>query len=198
MLMSVAAETFPTIAAQQEGTSASPAEALSSIAQPLLREMPAMLEYRAEADPDAEFIPKTIAGFALGALAMGVCLDLGESWMRHPEITFQKMLPDFLVRFTFMLGIVGVSTSLLLVGLKVRADHVKEALYARHWLNSIGTGGLYAFMVWGPWFLMNEKIYINQYAAAALWMAVMAFPLFAAKWTIGPHRELPRPEVVQK
>ena len=99
------------------------------------------------------------------------------------------------MRFTFMLGIVGVSTSLLLVGLKVRADHVKEPLYARHLLNSMGTGSLYAFLVWGSWFLINEKIYINQYAAAALWMAVMAFPLMAAKWTIGPHTHLPRSDL---
>ena len=68
-----------------------------------------------------------------------------------------------------------------------------KTLYAKHWLNSIGTGAAFALLVWGPWALQNHAIMINRFLAAGIWMVVMMFPIFAAKWTIGPHKELPRP-----
>ena len=159
----------------------------------LLSEVPALLEYRSEADPDAEFIPKTVAGYALGALAMGITLDLAETLVSNPHDSFRELVPGMMVRFAFMLGIVGVSTSLLLVGLKVRADRSAVPLYARHWLNSIGTGAAYALMMYGPWVIFNHSIIINRFLAAAILMLILSFPAVAAKWTIGPHRELARP-----
>lgn len=155
-------------------------------AVPLLRQVPALLEYRGEADPDVEFIPKTVAGFALGAMAMGVSLDLCEALFLHHDPGM--LIPaGMLTRFAVMLGLTAVATSLLLVGLKVRAERSPVPLFARHWLNSLGTGALYALMVWGPWVLMTHQFFINRYVAASIWMALMAFPALAAKWTIGPH-----------
>jgi hypothetical protein len=90
-------------------------------------------------------------------------------------------------------GIDGVAASLLLVGLKVRADHYGEDLFARHWLNSIGTGALYAFMIAGPWVLLDHGILINRFVAAGVWMLLMACPAIAAKWTVGPQPRLARP-----
>ena len=172
----------------------SPAEAISRRTQPLLLEVPSLLEYRSEADPDAEFIPKTVAGFSLGAMLMGVCLDLAETLFVQHANPFGAMLPGMITRFAFMLGITGVSASLLLVGLKVRADHVATPLYSKHWLNSIGTGSIYALMMFLPWVrLSNHGITVNRFLAAMIMMAIMTFPAIAAKWTIGPHRELPRP-----
>ncbi|HVT79774.1 MAG TPA: hypothetical protein VHM90_03885 [Phycisphaerae bacterium] len=188
--MSVLVESFPTSHAP---IAESPAEAISRAAQPLLQEVPALLEYRSEADPDAEFIPKTVAGFSGGALLMGVCLDLAETLFVQHANPFGAMLPGMITRFAFMLGITGVSASLLLVGLKVRADHVATPLYARHWLNSIGTGAIYALMMFLPWVVYNHGITVNRFLAAVIMMAIMTFPAIAARWTIGPHRELPRP-----
>jgi len=103
--MSILAESLPQ----------SPAPTLPVV--PLLREMPSLLEYRSEADPDAEFIPKTVAGFALGALTMGVGLDFAETLLTHSGASISQLLPGMVMRFAFMLGIAGVSTSLLLVAL---------------------------------------------------------------------------------
>ncbi len=170
-----------------------PADALSRMAQPLLREMPALLEYRSEADPDAEFIPKTVAGFSLGALAVGICLDMAETLWTHHTQPFSALLPGMVTRFAFMLGIVGVSASLLLVGLKVRADHHREPLYSKHWLNSIATGAAFAAMMYFSWALVAHSITINRFVAAVVLMVILTFPAIAAKWTIGPHQQLPRP-----
>jgi hypothetical protein len=170
----------------------SPAEAISRVAQPLLQEVPSLLEYRSEEDPDAEFIPKTIAGFALGTLAMGVCLDLAETLFVHQAQPFSELLPGMVTRFAFMLGITGVSTSLLLVGLKVRADHYAKPLYAKHWLNSISTGAGYALLMFLPWLVYNHGVTVTRFLAAVVLMAIMSFPAIAAKWTIGPHREFAR------
>jgi len=179
--MSILAESLPQ----------SPAPTLPVV--PLLREMPSLLEYRSEADPDAEFIPKTVAGFALGALTMGVGLDFAETLLTHSGASISQLLPGMVMRFAFMLGIAGVSTSLLLVALKVRADRSQVQLYAKHWLNSIGTGASYALMMFAPWIIFNHAIIINRFLAAAILMMILAFPAAAAKWTIGPHKELPRP-----
>lgn len=165
---------------------------LQPFASPAVQQ-PALLEYRGESDPDGEYIPKTIAGFALGTLAMGFCLDIGERVLLHMGESFKQVMPDFGMHVVFILGIVGVSTSLFLVGLKVRADHAAVTLYAKHWLNSIGTGAFYAFLVWLPWALIEHGISVNRFLAVAFWMCVMAFPAIAAKWTIGPHRTLSRP-----
>ena len=124
--MSILLETYPSRAPE------SAAESLARAAQPLLQEVPALLEYRSEADPDAEFIPKTVAGFALGALVMGVGLDMAETVFVQHANPFGPMLFGMITRFAFMLGITGVSASLLLVGLKVRADHVNVPLYSKH------------------------------------------------------------------
>jgi hypothetical protein len=153
---------------------------------PVLGASPMLLEYRSEADPEAEFIPKTIAGFCFGAMVFGFCLNLGQTLFTlgsKPAI-----VNTMAVRGCFMLGITGVAASLLLVGLKVRADNCKEALYSRHWINSITTGAIYALMIWGPWILIELGMFgrINRFVAAAVLMGVMAFPAVAAKWTIGP------------
>jgi hypothetical protein len=181
--MSIVVETFPHPAAP-EGSSVE----LSGASQPVLAPLPSLLEYRSESDPDAEFIPKTVAGFGMGALAMGITLLVAEMSLSNVP---QKP-EEVAMRFAFMFGIACVSTSLLLVGLKVRADHTSKTLYAKHWLNSIGTGAAFALLVWGPWALQNHAITINRFLAAGVWMVIMAFPIFAAKWTIGPHKELPR------
>jgi len=154
-----------------------------------LHEAPALLEYRGDADPDLDFIPKTVAGFAFGALAMGVMLDLGETLWVQSHQDFAEVMQGMVTRFAFMLGIMGVSASLLLVGLKVRADHSAVLLFAKHWLNSIGTGSAYAFMMYVPWVLINHDIVVNRFLAAAVLMVIMIFPAIAAKWTIGPHIE---------
>src|SRR6185295_12503913 len=102
-----------------------------------------------------------------------------------------QLLPGMIQRFAFMLGIAGVSTSLLLVGLKVRADRSAVPLYAKHWLNSISTGAGYALLMFAPWIVFNHSILINRFLAAAILMLILSFPAIAAKWTVGPHKELP-------
>ena len=128
----------------------------ASAVKPLLREVPKLLGYRAEADPDAEFIPKTIAGFAGGFMLCGAALVIGAlllKSMRGPHFDLARQIAIYLA---FLIGIDGVSSSLLLVGLKVRADHSEKDLFARHWLNSIGTGALHAFLIAGPWVLVDR------------------------------------------
>lgn len=149
-------------------------------------EVPRLLEYRAEADPDAEFIPKTIAGFCGGMALLGTCLICAEVFWIAP-IRGQDPTQALAMRFAFMIGIIGVAMSLLLVGLKVRADHTDHDLFARHWLNSIATGALYALIIWGPWLYFYKGLVINRGLAAAVFMLVMMFPLGAAMWVIGPH-----------
>ena len=159
---------------------------------PLLREVPRLLEYRSEADPDAEFIPKTIAGFVFGAMVFGFCINFGDAVYNHLAGAAQTQLVNMmLTRGAFMLGITAVASSLLLVGLKVRADHSTENLFSRHWLNSIGTGSLYALLIWAPWILVEYRmgLHTNPFLASAIFMGIMAFPAVAACWTIGraPH-----------
>ncbi len=166
--------------------SATPSNPLAGTTQ-LLREMPRLLEYRAEADPDAEFIPKTIAGFAGGFLVMGTFLAILCSALILKHASHETMMTTMLPLTAFMIGIAGVASSLLLVGLKVRADHTGEELYARHWLNSLGTGAAYATIICGPWLFMQQGFVINRFIAAAVWMVLMAFPALAAKWTVQPH-----------
>ena len=174
---------FPSV----QTPASAPSESTSFPTLPILREVPALLQYRSAADPDAEFIPKTVAGFILGALAMFACLDLAEALLMNRSVPFSQQLPELVQHFAFMLGITGVAASLLLVGLKVRADHVEEQLFARHWLNSISTGTVYAIMIWGPWLLASQGFHINRFVVAGIWMLLMAFPAVAAKWTIGPQ-----------
>jgi len=152
---------------------------------PLLNEMPRLLEYRGDADADIDFIPKTIAGFAMGSIAMFLCLTILDAMFLHRDLGVDNL---FAWELAFAVGIIGVSSSLLLVGLKVRADHSPVPLYAKHWLNSIGTGALYSVMIWGPWVVMSQ-FHINKFVAAAVWMTLMVFPAIAAKWVIGPHDE---------
>src|SRR3954464_5232263 len=118
--MSLALENVPQATAPHTDA----VESLSSAAQPLLREFPSLLEYRSESDPDAEFIPKTVAGFGMGSVAMGLTLLMGEAALSHvPQKT-----EELAMKFAFMFGIACVSASLLLVGLKVRADHSAKTL----------------------------------------------------------------------
>ena len=86
-----------------------------------------------------------------------------------------------------MFGIAAVAASLLLVGLKVRADHYGEPLFARHWLNSISTGALYSLMLWLPFTLETHSFHFNRYVMSGSFMLLLAFPALAAKWVIGPH-----------
>jgi hypothetical protein len=162
----------------------------------LLREAgggPRLLEYRSEADPDAEFIPKTIAGFVFGAMLFGFCINFGDAVYNHftGRAAHTELVNMMLTRGAFMLGITAVASSLLLVGLKVRADHSPESLFSRHWLNSIGTGSLYATLIWGPWILVEHGVglHTNPFLASAIFMAILAFPAVSACWTIGraPH-----------
>jgi hypothetical protein len=161
---------------------------------PLLSQVPGLLEYRSESDPDGDFIPKTIAGFAAGSLAMFLTLDLGEALYTH-GLALGAYAQELVIHLAFMLGIIFVAASLLLVGLKVRADHYDQPLFARHWLNSLGTGAVYSLMIWTPWLFWHHSFSINRFVFAALWMILMAFPAIAAKWTIAPHphHDLPAP-----
>jgi hypothetical protein len=162
----------------------------ASAVKPLLREMPKLLEYRAEADTDAEFIPKTIAGFAGGFMLCGASLVIGALLLKSVYTPSMDLARQISIYLAFLVGIDGVASSLLLVGLKVRADHAATDLFARHWLNSIGTGALHAVLIAGPWVLMDPSVGlhvgINRFVASAIWMALMAFPAVAAAWTVGP------------
>jgi len=43
-------------------------------------------------------------------------------------------------------------------------------LFARHWLNSLGTGAAYAFFIWVPWIVMTQLdglVSINRFAPDA-------------------------------
>jgi hypothetical protein len=162
---------------------------------PLLQELPKLLEYRADADPDAEFIPKTIAGFSGGFLVMGACVLAGWAlWMTRVKTGIDITQP-MTMGLAFMVGVAGVAASLLLVGLKVRADHTGDDLYARHWLNSITTGAAFCLLLCGPLFFMSEGWTINRFVMAAVWMLLMCFPAVAAKWTVGPHPHLEVPDM---
>jgi hypothetical protein len=83
----------------------------------LLREVPKLLEYRAEADPDAEFIPKTIAGFAGGFLVMSCCLATVMALLLSRTTASHEVFSTMLPLMVFALGIACVASSLLLVGL---------------------------------------------------------------------------------
>lgn len=164
-------------------------------AQPLLGAMPGLLEYRSGADPDVEYIPKAIAGFAGGAMIMGFCMNMADVLVLLAAGHHVEWIQMMATRFAFMLGITGVASSLLLVGLKVRADHTADILFARHWLNSLGTGAIYAALIWGPWILYyDEKLTINRFLVSLFFMAIMAFPAISACWIIGPERH-PRAQV---
>jgi hypothetical protein len=173
-----------------------PVSAASAV-QPLLREMPKLLEYRAEADADAEFIPKTIAGFAGGFMLCGAALVIGAMLLKSVYDPHLDVARQIAIYLAFLIGIDGVASSLLLVGLKVRADHAATDLFARHWLNSIGTGALHVFLIAGPWVLMDPSIglnvRINRFVASAIWMALMAYPAVAARWTVGPAVQHTKP-----
>src|SRR4051794_31945774 len=104
---------------------------------PVLSQAPQLLEYRGESDLDIEFIPKTIAGFCFGAMVFGFCLNIAEALYAHGTSFPYVIVESMMVRFAFMVGIMGVACSLLLVGLRVRADNSKVDLYHKHWLNSI-------------------------------------------------------------
>ena len=188
--MTVLETSFPTVSAPAQ-------PAVPTL--PLLQQTSRLLEYRGAADPDGEFIPKTICGFAGGAMLMFFCLDIGEALFAFKNGAGSSViLQDFWTRFAFMVGITGVACSLLLVGVKVRADHAAVQLYARHWLNSIGTGAGYAFLIWIPWIVstqMNHMFPVNRFVAAAVWMALMSIPVFAAKWVIAPHPDHAFPAV---
>ena len=174
------------IAVESASYPGSPASAV----KPLLREMPKLLEYRAEADTDSEFIPKTIAGFAGGFMLCGAALVIGALLLKSVRDPHFDLARQVAVYLAFLVGIDGVASSLLLVGLKARADHSATELFARHWLNSIGTGALHAFMIAGPWVLMDPSVglnvRINRFVASAIWMGLMAYPAVAARWTVGP------------
>ncbi len=182
--------------------SAIPSNAFSSVSLPALRTypdthdshtlhpMPALLEYRGEADPDAEFIPKTIAGFSGGFLVMSACLVAMAMLLLKKGTTPDEANSMLLTLICFIIGIAGVASSLLLVGLKVRADRSEECLYARHWLNSLTTGAGFALLIAIPGFLMQHGLVIDRFVAAAIWMTLMIYPAIAAKWMIQPHPHL--------
>ena len=116
-----------------------------------------------------------------------ICPDDAVELRAEKASTHAEVGQKILTLMAFMLGVDGVASSLLLVALKVRADHTDEYLYARHWLNSLGTGALYATMIMGPWILLQQGFIGNRFVAAAVWMLLMAFPAAAAKWTVQPH-----------
>jgi hypothetical protein len=153
---------------------------------------PPLLEYRANIDSDVQFISKTVAGFAIGALVMGITLDPAEILLlRTEQSSLTQAPPGLATRLAFMAGIVAVSASLLVVGLKIRADHSPVPLFARHWLNSMGTGAWFAAMMYVPWVFINHRLPFNGYLAAPILMAIMCFPALAAKWTVGPQVDHP-------
>jgi hypothetical protein len=149
---------------------------------------PLLLEYHAESDPDIHYIPKVTGCFALGALAMGIALNMAVLLLsRHIS---DQIVYTVTLRMAFVIGITGVGASLLLVGLKVRDDHTSKILFPRHWLNALGTGGLFSVIVWLPYLVVDGgviSVSINRFVLAAIWMALMAFPGIAALWVVGPH-----------
>ena len=150
---------------------------------------PLLLEYhRAGDDEELNFIPKTVAGFALGAMAMGFCLNITALLLftSHSAMTVTLSMA---YRFIFAVGITGVASSLLLVGLKVRVDHTRLILHSRHWLNSIATGAVFAVLVWGPWLAIEHNVPIDHFIVAGIWMLLFFFPPFAARWTVGPAKQ---------
>jgi hypothetical protein len=148
------------------------------------------LEYRAGVDADEEFIPKTVMGFAGGTVLMGLCLNL--AWTLFLMLSGRPLpavgqVNNFWSLMAFTVGIAGVASSLLLVGLKVRADHSPVQLFARHWLNSISTGAAFAMLVWGPW-VLAEGGSINRFVASGVWMVIVALPAVAARWVVAPEK----------
>jgi hypothetical protein len=153
---------------------------------------PLLLEYHAEADPDIHYIPKVTGCFAAGALCMGICLNILAIMIHDRGADPYKMVYSLVLHMAFVFGITGVGSSLVLVGLKVRDDHTAAVLYARHWLASLATGAAFSMIVWGPWLVAERGVSFNRFVAAAIWMAVMAFPGVSALWTVGPHKSLAR------
>ncbi|GEM_PF-6522643 len=154
-----------------------------------------LLEYRSGDDPELNFIPKTIAGFASGALLLGICLNLGLLLLVRSARATMDLSAAMAYRSVFVVGITGVAASLLLVGLKVRADHSPLELHSRHWLNSICTGALFSLLVWGPWLAIERGIHIDRFIVAFIWMLLFFFPIIAARWTVAPakHPDSPIP-----
>src|SRR5512146_8236 len=133
-----------------------------------------LLEYRAEADPDEDFVARSVAGFTLGGMAFGFCINFVDSLYNYRiGVERPELVHTMLVRGAFMLGIMCVACSLLLVGLKVRADHSPVPLFSRHWLNSITTGGFYATLIWCPWILIEHgfALHTNRFLASVILMA---------------------------
>lgn len=148
---------------------------------------PLLLDYHPGIDPDANYIPKTTCCFAAGGFAMGICLNMLAVVLRG-ALDNNEAVYALMLRMAFVFGITGVGSSLLLVGLKVREDHVNHPLYARHWLNALGTGALFSLLVWGPWLIAEQGIAFNRFLAAGVWMLLMALPGVAALWVVGPRR----------
>ena len=148
--------------------------------------VPLILEYhRADDDQELNFIPKTVAGFAFGAMVMGFCLNLSTLLLFSGHGILHISM-SMATRFVFACGSTGVASSLLLVGLKVRADHSALVLHSRHWVNSIVTGTIYSLLVWGPWLAVEMGFGVDRFAQAAIWMLLFVYPLIAARWTVGP------------
>ena len=147
-----------------------------------------LLEYHADTDPDIHYIPKVTACFAAGALTMGIILNMVAVLILNHNAKPEDMVYQMVLRMAFVIGIAGVGGSLLLVGLKFRDDHSANILFARHWLNSLGTGAAFSMVVWGPWLIAERGVDFNRFAAAGVWMCLMALPGVASLWVVGPKR----------
>ncbi len=152
---------------------------------------PMLLSYHSGDDAELAFIPKTLAGFAIGTIFMGLCMNLSTIIFFNNDAvaSFQPtVITQLAQKFVFIIGLAFVAASLLLVGLKVRADHSPVNLHSHHWINSIITGAIFSLLVWGPWLAIERGIHIDRFLLALFWMALFIFPALAAKWTVGPAK----------
>ena len=158
---------------------------------PQLGQMPApiLLDYHGDIDPDIHYIIKVTFCFAMGALAMGTCLNVLAVLITGAYVDTQAATASLIFRMAFVLGITSVGASLLLVGLKVREDHSAAILFPRHWINALATGAAFSIIIWGPWLIAERGISFNRFAAAGIWMCLMAFPGIAALWVVGPRHQ---------
>jgi len=133
---------------------------------------------------------KTLSGFAIGSLLMGLMLNAGAllvlTRLRHMTDPASEF--EFLVRGTFLAGLTFVGTSLLLVSLKAREDRSPVPLHSKHWLVSLATGAFFALAVFGPGLVAERGVSLNSPSAIAAWMGVLLVPIAASFWLVTRRR----------
>lgn len=144
-----------------------------------------LLEYhdRDRGVPEA-ILGKTIGGFALGCMLMGIMLNIARVLLdRHYDLVAIPTV-EAVGRTLFLVGMGFVGCSLLLVVLKAREEWSRFVLHARHPVLAMASGAGYAAAVFGPALGGPAHVTLEQFCGAGVWMLLLAYPIAAAYWMV--------------